>query len=306
MAKAKTKTKEKAAVEKAVEPAVAEVAKVEPVIPVVETVPSTATVAAPAPVAAAAVAPVAPVVTPVAPVQPAQTVIIEKKSGGGCWKWFACCLVVLLLCCACTFGSIYLLVFKGGDIVKAITNSKQDTTLVRLTSADVAGFDLDTYYAENPPTDLGNGRAEMIISEETLLKMFFTTPADSYLLDYLGMGVTEGSLKFQIDIGGLLKRDLDANGGYKVLGVPVDTSNLAGIYLNVELAIAGENQIILKSARLGESSIDIAPYLQDMLSEYTSGATEGPTENIETIEFKDGYIRIVFTGDMSDLPIPTY
>ena len=243
-------------------------------------------------------APVAVPVVAAAPVQPAA--VETKKSGGGCWKWCACCLILLVMCCACTIGSGYLVVVKGFDIVKAVTNSKQDTTLTKVTRADAMAFNSETYFTNNPPTDLHDGTFKMTIPEAVLLKLIVGNPDTAYLADYLGIKITDGVLKFQADIGSIVKYQLDQTGGTSVLGLKVDTSNAAGIFLNFEIISDGAKAISIKTAKIGDSGIDFGSMLNNALQSYMAGSDSNTfMENVRSIRFINGAVEIVVVGDVT-------
>lgn len=225
-----------------------------------------------------------------------------KKSGGGCGKWIACCLVVLILCVACTLGTGYLLIFRTGDVIKAIANSNRDTTLTRVTTQEALAFNYETYFTQNPPRALADGSFETTIPDDVLLKMMFNSPDLNYMADFVGIKSSNGVLKLQIDIGSIAKYEMDKSGGYDVLGMKVDTSNFAGIYLNIELMNSATNILELKSVKLGDSFIDLTSFVKDIVNQATAeGGSNELLESFESLTFNDGSIVVVTTADLSQV-----
>lgn len=259
---------------------------------VVEEPATTPANTAPAVLAAPTTPAVAPATTTAAPTQPS-VVVQTNKSGGGCGKWLVCCFVVLVLCCACIFGSGYLAIFQAGNVVKFLTNSRQDTTMTRVTSAQAQNFDLDKYIKDHPPVDMHNGTYEITIPEDVLLKAMFQSPESSYVAEYSAIRIVPGSMKFQMDVGSIIKRNIDMNGGMNFLGMKVDTSNLQGIYLNLVLVMDSNKNLTIQSARMGDSIFDIGPLVRNNAK--TNLTTDLGGDEIKSIEFVNGGVKMVLS-----------
>jgi hypothetical protein len=240
-----------------------------------------------------------PTITPTS-IRP--TVTENKKSGGGCWKWFACCLILLVICCSCVIGSSYLALFQAGTVIKWFANSQPDTTLTKIKPQDAIAFNSDQYFQVNPATDLNNGTFEMTIPEAVLLKLMLNDPSNAYMADYIGVKAQNDVLKMQIDVGSIAKYQIDQNGGYNVFGINVNTSNLEGIYANVEVTTNGTTPA-LKSIKLGDSGIDLSPLFKNTIDQFlNSNDPQSAFASVQSIHFENGNIVIVYKGDTSEVP----
>jgi len=233
-----------------------------------------------------------PVVVEVKPAAVVEPVQVKKGRGNG-FKCFCCCGLVLLFCCLFTVGSIYLLMNKSGAVLRFISGSQKTDGMSYLSTANAGKFNIDTYVQTNPPKELGNGKFEMVLTEEVFLELLFSSPENAFLADYVGIDIKEGTFKVQIDLGKLLHDQALLTGGLGMNGIMINTSDLPGTYVNIELTANGDKMTI-KSVRLGESALDLATmnkeYFDSLIAELEASEAY---KSIETIEFNDGYVRLV-------------